>query len=83
MNNADILNILNEAKHIQYTFGIKGIFKHNKTGNLYEVLGTNLEDKTTGREKTLYVLYKKIDDVYLYSRTESEFYEEFTPVVNK
>jgi PTH2 family peptidyl-tRNA hydrolase len=52
------------------------IWKNRKTGNLYEVLNTDVRDATNGREEVQYVLYRGTDGK-MHVRESEEFYEKF------
>ena len=52
--------------------------RHNKTGEIYTVLYTDVIECTNGREELRYVIYAKADK--LFCREQKEFWEKFTEI---
>ena len=54
-------------------------FKHNKTGNIYEVLREDVINCTNANSEQIMVLYQNpnIEDK-IFVREKAEFYEKFT-----
>ena len=51
-------------------------FKHNKTGNIYDVISSQVIECTNGREDINYVVYTNGDKIFC--REATEFYQKFT-----
>ena len=51
-------------------------FKHNKTGNIYVVISSQVIEGTNGREDINYVVYTNGDKIFC--REATEFYQKFT-----
>lgn len=56
-------------------------FRHNKTGNIYEVLREDIINCTNANSEQIMVLYQNpnIKDK-IFVREKVEFYEKFTPL---
>lgn len=56
-------------------------YRHNKTGNIYEVLREDVINCTNANSEQIMVLYQNpnIKDK-IFVREKSEFYEKFTPL---
>ena len=57
------------------------LYIHNKTGNLYAVLETDIIECTNGREEKKYVVYCSATNVVrpkIFCREQEEFYQKFT-----
>lgn len=50
--------------------------KHNKTGNIYFVISSQVIECTNGREDINYVVYTNCDKIFC--REATEFYQKFT-----
>lgn len=51
-------------------------FKHNKTGNIYVAVSSQVIECTNGREDINYVVYTNGDKIFC--REAAEFYQKFT-----
>ena len=51
-------------------------FKHNKTGNIYDVISSQVIECTNGREDIGYVVYTNGNKIFC--REAAEFYQKFT-----
>lgn len=51
-------------------------WKHNKTGNKYQVLYAQVIECTNGREDIVYIVYTNGDKIFC--REAVEFYQKFT-----
>jgi len=54
-------------------------YKHNKTGNIYMLLYSDICECTNGREDIRYCLYAN-EDGKLFCRTWDEFNQKFTKI---
>lgn len=68
-------------EELEYQFPSKGNYKHNKTGDIYDVIHTNIIDTTNISNNRVMILYKKINDSKLFVRDAIEFYQKFTPII--
>lgn len=53
-------------------------FKHNKTGNIYVVISSQVLECTNGREGIDYVVYTNANGDMIFCREAAEFYQKFT-----
>jgi hypothetical protein len=56
------------------------LYRHIKSGTLYQVIEDNVVDATNGEHKKAMVLYKHVDAEQLYVRDWVEFMEKFEKV---
>ena len=55
------------------------LYVHNKTGNLYILVQTDVIECTNGREDKKYVVYcSTATPVKVFCREQDEFYQKFT-----
>lgn len=55
------------------------LYVHNKTGNLYALVQTDIIECTNGREEKLYVVYCSTTiPVKVFCREQEEFFQKFT-----
>ena len=55
------------------------LYIHNKTGNLYTLVQTDIIECTNGREDKKYVVYcSTTTPVKVFCREQDEFYQKFT-----
>lgn len=53
------------------------LYTHNKTGNIYAVIQTDMIECTNGREEKKYVAYCNMSG-QIFCREQEEFYQKFT-----
>lgn len=57
------------------------MYKHNRTGDIYKILNSNVINCTNAQEDEIMVIYSHYhDDSLLFARERQEFYERFTAI---